>query len=49
MKQQSLRKGCNKKGKEPSKAVSFPLQGVLFTVDLLVLEEETFGLAGSGS
>ena len=45
MKQQFLRKGCNKKGKEHRKQyLSLCEAGVLFAVDLLVLQEETLAL-----
>ena len=48
---QSLRKGCNKEGKEHSDHQMLYLAlceaGVLLAVDLLVLEEETLGLAGT--
>ena len=51
VKQTSLRKGCNKKGKEYSnhqkQYLSLCKAGVLFTVDLLVLQEETLGLVGT--
>ena len=45
MKQQFLRKGCNKKGEEHRKQyLSLCEAGVLLAVDLLALQEETLAL-----